>query len=62
MPDFLKDKTLGGFVNEIKRATNTFNGQYYSKLIEQLENVFVDNDFIIEPITLFVVVVGILLE
>ena len=48
----LKDKTLGGFVNEIKRATNSFNGQYYSKLIEQLENVFVDNDFIIEQVTL----------
>ena len=48
----LKDKTLGVFVNEIKRATNTFNGQYYSKLVEQLENVFVDNDFIIEPVTL----------
>lgn len=48
----LKDKTLGGFVNEIKRATNTFNGQYYSKLIEQLENVFVDNDFIIEQVNL----------
>ena len=48
----LKDKTLDVFVNEIKRATNTFNGQYYSKLVEQLENVFVDNDFIIEPVTL----------
>jgi hypothetical protein len=39
----LKDKTLGGFVNEIKRATNSFNGQYYSKLVEQLENVFIDS-------------------
>ena len=48
----LKNKTLGGFVNEIKRTTNSLNGPYYSKLVEQLENVFVDNDFIIEPVTL----------
>jgi hypothetical protein len=48
----LKSRTLDGFIREIKGSTNYINGQYYSKLVEQLENVFIDNDFIIEQINL----------
>ena len=48
----LKDKTLGPFITEITRIENPLNKPYYDKLIEQLQTVFVDNDFIIEQVTL----------
>jgi hypothetical protein len=48
----LKNTTLGPFITEIKRIENPLNKPYYDKLIEQLQTVFVDNDFIIEQVTL----------
>jgi hypothetical protein len=48
----LKNTTLGPFITEITRIENPLNKPYYDKLIEQLQTVFVDNDFIIEQVTL----------
>ena len=44
--DNLKNKTLGSFITEITRIENPLNKPYYDKIIEQLQTVFVDNDFI----------------
>jgi len=52
MYDELKDKTLGSFITEIKNIENPLNKPYYDRIIEQLETVFVDNDFIIEQVNL----------
>ncbi len=48
----LKETALETFVNEMKKASNSLSGPYYNKLIEQLETIFVDNDFIIEQVNL----------
>jgi hypothetical protein len=48
----LKSTTLGSFIKEITKIENPLNKPYYDKLIEQLNTVFVDNDFIIEQVGL----------
>ena len=40
------------FIKEIERNDNELTHVYYNKIIEQLKNIFTDNEFIIEPVVI----------
>jgi len=40
------------FIGEIERNENERTYFYYNKIIEQLEKIFIDNEFVIEPVVL----------
>ena len=50
--DQLKITVERTFIPQIDALKNGTTGPYYNKIIEELNNVFVDNEFIIEPVNL----------
>jgi hypothetical protein len=50
--DELKETIDINFIEEIERNENELTHFYYNKIIEQLRNIFTDNEFIIEPVSI----------
>jgi hypothetical protein len=50
--DELKETVDRIFIREIERNGNELTYVYYNKIIEQLKNIFTDNEFIIEPVVI----------
>lgn len=50
--DELKETVEKIFVDQIEREKNEATRFYYNKIIEQLGNIFTDNEFIIEPVVI----------
>ena len=48
----LKETVDRNFIGEIERNENELTHFYYNKIIEQLRNIFTDNEFIIEPVVI----------
>jgi len=48
----LKETVDKNFIDEIERNENELTRFYYNKIIEQLRNIFTDNEFIIEPVVI----------
>ena len=48
----LKENIVKIFIDEIERNDSASTHFYYNKIIEQLRNIFDDNDFIIEPVVI----------
>jgi len=48
----LKENIVKIFIDDIERSGNELSRFYYIKIIEQLRNIFDDNDFIIEPVVI----------
>ena len=48
----LKETVDRNFIEEIERNENELTHFYYNKIIEQLRNIFTDNEFIIEPVVI----------
>ena len=48
----LKESVDRNFIGEIERNENELTQFYYNKIIEQLRNIFTDNEFIIEPVVI----------
>jgi hypothetical protein len=50
--NMLKDTVDKIFIKQIERNNNELTHLYYNKIIEQLRNIFIDNEFIIEPVVI----------
>jgi len=48
----LKETVDRIFIDQIERNENELTHFYYNKIIEQLRNIFTDNEFIIEPVVI----------
>ena len=48
----LKETVDKNFIEQIEKNENSMNSVYYNKIIEQLRNIFTDNEFIIEPVVI----------
>ena len=48
----LEETVDRNFIGEIERNNDELTHLYYNKIIEQLRNIFIDNEFIIEPVVI----------
>ncbi len=48
----LKETVEKIFIKDIEKNKNELTSSYYNKIIDQLRNIFIDNEFIIEPVVI----------